>query len=86
MRVIIAGSRSMTGAEEVAIAIVHFGFAVTEVMSGGARGVDTLGEAWARTHKIPIRRVPADWQRYGKSVGFRRNEAMAHVADALIAV
>ncbi|SRR5712692_3186065 len=86
MRVIIAGSRSMTAAEEVATAIAHSGFAITEVISGGARGVDTLGEAWARTHKIPTRRFPAQWERYGKSAGFRRNEAMAHVADALIAV
>jgi len=86
MRVIIAGSRSMTGAEEIATAITRSGFAITEVISGGARGVDTLEEAWARTHKIPIRRFPVQWQRYDKSAGFRRNEAMAHVADALIAV
>jgi hypothetical protein len=86
MRVIIAGSRSMTNAEQVAAAIAQSGFVICEVISGGARGVDTLGEAWARTNLIPVRRFPADWRRYGKSAGFRRNEAMAHVADALIAV
>ena len=86
MRVIIAGSRSMTDAAQVTMAIAQSGFVIREVISGGARGVDTLGEAWARTHHIPVRRFPADWQRYGKSAGFRRNEAMAHVADALIAV
>lgn len=86
MRVIIAGSRSMTDAAEVATAIARSGFTITEVISGGARGVDTFGEAWARRRRIPVRRFPADWRRYGKSAGFRRNEAMAHVADALIAV
>ena len=86
MRVIIAGSRSMTEAVQVTMAIAQSGFVIREVISGGARGVDTLGEAWARTHHIPVRRFPADWRHYGKSAGFRRNEAMAHVADALIAV
>jgi hypothetical protein len=86
MRVIIAGSRSMTDAAQVTMAIAQSGFVIREVISGGARGVDTLGEAWARTHHIPVRRFPADWQRYGKSAGFRRNEAMVHVADALIAI
>ena len=86
MRVIIAGSRSLTDAEQVATAIAQSGFALTEVISGGARGVDTLGEAWARRRRIPVRRIPADWRRYGQSAGFRRNEAMAHVADAVIAV
>lgn len=86
MRVIIAGSRSMTDAAQVTMAIAQSGFVIREVISGGARGVDTFGEAWARTHHIPVRRFPAEWQRYGKSAGFRRNEAMAHVADALIAV
>ena len=71
MRVIIAGSRSMTAAEEVATAIAHSGFAITEVISRGARGVDTLGGAWARTHKIPHATlscaVGALWQARGVS-------------------
>jgi hypothetical protein len=86
MRVIIAGSRSITSAQAVATAIARSGLAITEVISGGARGVDTLGEAWAKKHKVPIRRFPAQWQRYGKAAGFRRNEAMAQGADALIAI
>ena len=86
MRVIIAGSRSITSAQEVATAIARSGFVITELISGGARGVDTLGEAWATKHKIPIRRFPAQWLRYGKTAGFRRNEAMAQVADALVAI
>jgi hypothetical protein len=86
MRVIIAGSRSMTDSQQVATAIAQSGFVIREVISGGARGVHSLGEAWARTNHIPVRRFPARWERYGKSAGFRRNEALAHVADALIAV
>ncbi len=81
---IIAGSRSITAADEIAIAIAPSGFAITEVMSAGSQGVDTLREASARTHTIPLRRFPADRQCYGRRVGFRRNEAMAHVADAPI--
>jgi len=35
------------------------------VVSGGARGIDTLGEIWAQSQGIPVTRFPADWARYG---------------------
>jgi hypothetical protein len=86
MRVIVAGSRGITSYEAVAQAIETSGITITEVISGGARGVDTLGEEWGRNNGVPFRRFPAQWERYGKSAGYRRNEVMAREAEALIAI
>lgn len=88
MRVIIAGSRTITDYNLVCHAIAQSGIAdqITCVISGTAGGVDTLGERWAKDHGILIERHPADWNRHGKRAGFIRNSEMAQVADALIAV
>ena len=86
MRVIIAGSRSIEEFAEVAIAVEESGFNVTEVVSGKARGVDTLGEAWAEESEVPVKPFPADWKKRGNDAGKRRNTEMAEYADALVAV
>lgn len=86
MKVIIAGSRDVTDYNTVRQAISRSGFPVTHVISGAARGVDQLGERWAKDHALPLLRVPAEWNTYGRSAGYRRNEDMAGVADALIAI
>jgi len=58
---------------------------ITEVVSGCARGADRLGERYANKHDIPITKFPADWDKWGKSAGYRRNAEMASYADSLIA-
>ena len=55
------------------------------IISGGARGTDTLGEKYAKDEGFSLEVFLANWNKFGKSAGFRRNEQMAEVADALIA-
>src|SRR5687767_525131 len=86
MKTIIAGSRSITSKEKVFLVIRLSQFNITEVVSGTARGVDSLGEAWAIENNILIRHFPANWNKYGRSAGYRRNVEMADYADALIAI
>jgi predicted Rossmann fold nucleotide-binding protein DprA/Smf involved in DNA uptake len=62
MRTIIAGSREITDYALIERGMIDVPFNVTEVVSGGARGVDTLGERWARENGIPIKIFPADWK------------------------
>src|SRR3990167_9562180 len=86
MKTIIAGSRSVKDFSIVETAIKFSGFLITEVFSGSAHGVDSLGEEWAIKNKIAVRRFPAQWEKHGKSAGFIRNTEMGDEADALIAI
>jgi len=86
MRTIIAGSRTITDPLEVEKAIANSGFQITEVICGGAQGVDSLGAAWANAHAIPCTFFMAEWEAHGKAAGPIRNSEMAANADALILV
>lgn len=86
MRVIIAGSRTITTPRTLQRALAACGWTPTLVLSGCARGADYLGEMWALDNHVPLDRYPADWNTHGKRAGFIRNEQMAAQADALIAL
>lgn len=87
MKTIIAGSRTMTNMDIVKRAIDMSGFMITEVVCGGAKGVDTLGRKWAGNGiLIPVKMFPANWNKHGKIAGSLRNIEMAKYADALIAI
>ena len=89
-RVIVAGSRSFNDYAVLRMAcdkllvkkkLTHH----IVVVSGTARGTDTLGEQYARERGYVVKRFPADWQQYGKAAGPIRNRQMTDNADALIA-
>lgn len=86
MKIIIAGSRTITEYHLVEEAIRIAGFNITEVVSGTARGVDQLGEQWAAANNIPVRRFPADWNRYGRRAGYIRNAEMGVYAQGAVIV
>ena len=88
-RLIIAGSRGFDDfarlSEEVDRFCLRQSIKVVEVVSGGARGADRLGERWANELSIKVTRFPAQWATYGKSAGMVRNRRMAEYATHLIA-
>ena len=55
------------------------------IVSGHARGADALGDKYAQDEGFALEIYPAQWKKLGKQAGYRRNEQMAEVADALIA-
>ena len=55
------------------------------IVSGHARGADSLGERYALEKNYKLTKFPANWSLYGKSAGYRRNVDMGNYADALIA-
>lgn len=85
MKVIVAGSRSIIDYEFVKKHLDDCQLSIKEVVSGGAIGVDRLGERWAKENNIPIKQFLPDWKQYGKQAGFLRNHDMALYADFLVA-
>ena len=86
MKTVIAGSRSITNYKCLLEAVAQIDWEITEVISGNARGVDRLGERWARENNIPVRLFFPDWNKWGKRAGFVRNQEMIEEADALLAL
>lgn len=86
LKVVIAGSRKITENyyKDLLRAIKNSQFEITEVVSGCAIGVDRMGERYATSKNIPIKRFPADWTYHGKAAGPIRNSAMAAYCDAAI--
>lgn len=91
MKYIIAGGRDFNN-RNILYAIMNtvkkYGPSVnkpiTEIITGDARGADTLGAEWANVNGIRLTHFPAKWEMYGKSAGFIRNVDMGEYADAAI--
>jgi hypothetical protein len=88
MKIIIAGSRTITDYSVVIKAIENSQFKdkITEVVCGCAIGVDRLGQQWAISKNITVKEMPADWNKYGKAAGPIRNLQMAEYADGAIII
>ena len=89
-RVIIAGSRSFNDYEllrEQCLSILQEKMRTHRVVivSGHARGADSLGERFAKEFSLPFELHPAKWRLLGKAAGMVRNAEMAKCSDALIA-
>lgn len=92
MKVIVAGSRDFndiklltTELDNLKLLSDNNDKPITEIVSGTARGADTLGELWATRNNVKITKFPAEWDKYGKSAGYIRNELMAQYSDILYA-
>lgn len=57
----------------------------TAIISGLARGADTLGARYARERGIQVLEFPADWERLGRRAGMVRNLQMLEAANAVVA-
>lgn len=59
---------------------------VTEIVSGGARGVDTLAAAYARQHGLTLTEFRPDYGLFGRAAPLRRNNLIVNHADAVLAI
>ena len=90
-KVIIAGSRNFENyalmSEKLNDLFVHsseFNGSVIKIISGMAKGADTLAIRYADEHKLTKLLFPANWKSYPRIAGFLRNEDMLSIATHLI--
>ena len=87
MKLAIVGSRTVTDLAMVCAEadVIHASTPVAELISGGAQGADSLGEAWAMARGIPVRRLIPDWKKHGRAAGVIRNTDIVKQADKVVA-
>jgi len=85
MKVIIAGGRDFSDYEKLKSFCDENLSDKTdiEIVSGKAKGADSLGEQYAKENNYPVKEFPADWK-LGRGAGYIRNTQMANYADILI--
>lgn len=91
-RIIIAGGRDFSDWELLKTKVSYYILALdpkeVEIVSGGCRGADKLGEQYAKKYGYPITPfyvTKEDWNKFGKAAGPIRNKEMASYGTHLIA-
>lgn len=85
---IIAGSRTFKNYFE-AKSIIYSTLSTRRleeinIISGGAKGADQIGEKFANELGTKLSIYPANWEKYGKKAGHIRNQEMANIGDGLL--
>ena len=80
MKIAVIGSRTI---REVAMQ-AYLPPETTELVSGGAKGVDHCVAEYARQHGVPLREFLPDYARYGRGAPLKRNEQIVDSADQVL--
>ena len=86
LKVIVAGGRDFNNYNLLSQKLDNL-FSKTAnvvIISGMAKGVDSLAVKYAEENKIRVSEFPAKWKKHGNASGFRRNVEMARFADACV--
>ncbi len=81
MKIAVVGSRNL----EIEIGR-YLPEGITEIISGGARGIDRAAEAYADAHGIAKRIFLPDYQKYGRRAPLVRNRQIVQAAECIIAI
>lgn len=78
IRIIVCGGRDYANETRVHEVLNHImeTKGIRMIAEGGANGADTFAARWAAATCTPCLRVPADWNRHGRSAGPLRNRKM----------
>ena len=82
MKLLIIGSRSITDFDLSPYITPE----VDTIISGGARGVDSLAEKYADDHRLSKYIMRPRYDLFGKSAPLHRNRQMVDMSDAILAV
>jgi predicted Rossmann fold nucleotide-binding protein DprA/Smf involved in DNA uptake len=86
MKLAVIGSRNFNDYEQLKKEINKLSFSkdINEIISGGAKGADSLAEKYANEYRIKLTVFKPDWN-IGKHAGFLRNTQIIESSDAVIA-
>jgi hypothetical protein len=89
MKLAVVGSRDIVDEElifnSINSVIKDVGGDVT-IISGGARGVDSIAVKWAKDNNVPFIEFRADWNKFGKAAGMIRNKDIIRECDTVLAI
>jgi hypothetical protein len=89
MKLAVIGSRTFHNQnlvnEILDLLCVRQHISITLIISGGAQGVDTLAEEYARTRSIPLMVIKPNYSQYGRSAPIIRNGQIVDQSDYVIA-
>jgi len=85
MRIAVIGSRTFDDYEKLCQVMDELPSKVTLVVSGGAKGADSLGEKWAKENGVELKVFKPDWTKYGKGAGVVRNRQIVDECDFCLA-
>lgn len=80
MRVAVVGSRSIQNIDLEK----HLPLGTTAIISGGARGVDTIAAEYARSQGLALTEIRPDYARYGRAAPLKRNIEIIESADFVL--
>ena len=88
-RIVIAGCRDYNNYNEAKKYISYYLNDIRKqnnivILSGCATGADALGERYAKENGFKVEKYPANWEKYGKYAGPKRNKEMAKNCDCVI--
>lgn len=81
MRVAIVGSRTI----EISDFGEYLPKITTEIISGGAKGVDQSAKEYALSHGIKLTEFLPEYTRFGKSAPLKRNISIVENSDIVLA-
>ena len=82
MKLAIIGSRKI---QDFALSLV-VPTSTAEIISGGAKGVDTIARRFAEERGIKLTEFLPEYSKYGKSAPIIRNKMIVNNADAVLAI
>lgn len=90
MKLCVCGSRNLKEDFDLeylhSIIIDKFGSSVTEIVSGCAKGADTVGELYAAKYNLILTKFPARWSEFGRKAGILRNIEMSDYSNYILAL
>ncbi|MEE1060468.1 MAG: hypothetical protein UH080_01425 [Ruminococcus sp.] len=81
MKVAVIGSRSLTvnNLED------YLPENITEIVSGGAKGIDTCAKIYANNNNLKLTEILPEYKLYGKAAPIKRNDKIIKYCDTIIA-